>query len=158
MAFEVRSRKAGDSGRRLAGRSIVSVASLGLLLGGCFHGTGVVTPAPVVCGTMATTVRGQMGSYGVPINTSGTAVADGTTVTVTTTGSGTVIDGQTATGTPTITGTTQTFKSTVQTSEHIITYTGTITGPPTPCTGRGAWTVKLRETGQVIGRGNWTIP
>lgn len=144
--------------RFLAGLAVLTCIGS---LAGCDPGAAPAPPAPAGCATMTATIDGQT-SLGTRVKTTATIEEQtGGAIAVTTPegGSGYEIDGKTATGKLNGTGKTRPFTATVSDGTYIITYRGAIIGPPTPCKGQaGRWTMVLRETGQSVASGIWTIP
>ena len=131
------------------------------LLAAC-PGAAPPPPAFVGCGALTATVTGQYGIGSIAptaINTTASVNDAGTSVTwqVPPSSTGMTIDGIQAAGTiPTIAP--RSFTATGTSGDSQISVTGTITGPPAPCTASGTWTVTLIEDGRVVGRGRWRIP
>lgn len=139
---------------------LLSVSALAALLAGC-PDAPAPPPAFEPCGTVNIKITGRMGLGSLAprdVNTTATLEEDSTSVSWTTAGSGTgsVLDGTSASGTTTHNpqNNERAFTASGTSGSHTLDVTGTINAD---CTGRGSWTVKITDSGRVIGRGRWTI-
>lgn len=120
------------------------------------------TPSPTGCGTLAATVKGGIGGGSLAgrtnINTTASFTDSGGTATWVENGNtGTNLDGISATGPVTGTAPSRSFTATTTSGDYTLTVSGTIAGPPIPCTVTGSWILKVAGVGQV-GVGTWSVP
>jgi hypothetical protein len=140
------------------------------LIDGCDcpkSGTSTTTPttgttALAGCGPLTATIRGKVGTYEFSGTSSAAVTDNGTTIdwTFAEGKTETVVDGASGTGTiaaPTTPPTARAFRDTLKgKGGAIIIVTGTLNGPPPPCSGNGYWQVQ-NPPGKIIGQGSWTI-
>jgi hypothetical protein len=123
----------------------------------CWGGSTTGGTKVATCDTLKFSVTGRVGSYGLSGNLKGTAIDNNTSLSWQfDEGSGTVLDGASGTGgvdSVNATGKARVIKDTIMGQGGIqIEITGTITGPPKPCSGSGSWRI---ISGGTIGSGRW---
>ncbi len=111
------------------------------------------------CDTLKFSLSGKVGTFGISGNLTGTVIDDDSTLKwQLSEGSSTVLDGANGAGgvdTVNSKGTPRNFSDTIKGGNGaIIVITGTIKGPPKPCTGSGTWKI---INPPPIGSGTWRV-